>query len=65
MIEQISTCHFASAGAAFSYYKDLGFTPKDVLSKIKEKEIYIGKPPAKKGYSIYLLKSEQRYFYYK
>ncbi len=58
------TAYFPTVHSAIKYYKGYGYdnTARAVNRKIKEKEIFIGKPAAKSGQRIYLHPSEGRYF---
>lgn len=53
------TNHFSSYYRAATYY---GLPSKEVLEKIQNKEIVIGKPEIKEGQKLYLNKEEGRYF---
>lgn len=56
----IGTPYFESYTAACIYYKPYGYNQVDVKRKIKEQEIYIGKPVIKEN-EVLFLNNESRY----
>ncbi len=58
------TCYFPSHNAALRYYQqqDPRTTPQNILTKVKEKSINIGRPTAKKNQTVFLNTEEERYF---
>jgi hypothetical protein len=55
------TAYFESFNAAYAYYKLYGFNKVDVQLKLKEKEIFIGKPELKEDEFLSVNTSEGRY----
>jgi hypothetical protein len=47
MATRYGTNHFATWGSAFRYYAKLRFTDKDVIRKVDDGEIAIGRPKHK------------------
>lgn len=63
MKTRYGTKYFPSEQAAVRYYSNYESDPKQaVLTKLKEKSIFIGKPAAKPGQKVYLNQEEERYF---
>jgi hypothetical protein len=58
----IGSAYFNSFTSAVSYWETYGFSRKDVAEKIRNKEIFIERPPIKPGQKILLNKEEGRYF---
>ncbi len=59
------TSNFPSTNAALRYYQtyvDADFRGSDIVKKIKEKSIEIGRPEAKEGFTIMLHPEEERYY---
>ena len=59
------TCHFPSENAALRYYQKCvssDYTAADILAKIQNKEIVIGRPTTKLNETVYLDESEERYY---
>jgi hypothetical protein len=59
------TCHFPSQNAALRYYQSNispEYTGADILAKIANKEIVIGRPAVKLNQTVFLHESEERYY---
>lgn len=59
------TCNFPSTNAALRYYqKNISpdYTGADILNKIKEKEIIIGRPLVNLNQTVFLSEKQERYF---
>jgi hypothetical protein len=59
---KIGTAHFISRAAANRYYRDYGYSPRDVERKLAEGEIHIGRPVPKAGQSVGVIPDEGRYY---
>ncbi len=59
------TCYFVSHIDAIFYYASQDVDAAGVDYKIQEKEIHIGKPPARDGYKVIRIDSGRRYAYEK
>ena len=57
----VGTAYFKSFNAAYAYYKPYGFNKVDVQLKLKEKEIFVGKPKLKEDEFLSANTSEGRY----
>lgn len=58
----ISTSNFETLVAAVKYYAAYGYSSTDVMRKVLDKEIVIGRPEARAGYKL-MLDSDKRYFF--
>ena len=54
---RVGTSHFVSVRAANLYYLHFGYNSSDVLKKITEGEIHIGKPDLKSGQRLEIIDS--------
>ena len=54
---RVGTSHFVSVRAANLYYLNFGYDSGDVLRKIAEGEIHIGKPALKPGQRLEIIDS--------
>lgn len=54
------TAHFTSAVSAYNYYADYNYTIRDVIEKINDREIFIGRPITHPGQSLVI--RDGRYF---
>jgi hypothetical protein len=55
------TANFISKAAANKYYKSQGYDLAEVNRKIKDGEIFIGKPEVPKGMTLKVNREEGRY----
>jgi len=55
------TSYFKDLYAAFRYYAQYGYDDRDVMSKIKECEIHIGRPKINPGETFSLIDNNTRY----
>jgi len=52
---RFGTSYFPSIGAAFLYFREYGYSKKDVREMIETKTIHIGKPIAKRNEKVILV----------
>jgi predicted membrane protein len=57
----IGTSYFKDLYSAFRYYAPYGFDDIDVVRKISEGEIHIGKPSVEQGETLTLIDNGTRY----
>jgi len=55
------TSYFKDLYAAFRYYTPYGYDDRDVMCKIQNGEIHIGKPEIKPGDTLSLIDNKTRY----
>ncbi len=59
------TAHFPSTNAALRYYQTCispDYRASDIVEKIKQKEIFIGRPKVDAGFTVILHPDEERYY---
>ena len=58
---QVGTAYFIDVYAAINYYAPYGFCSEDVLYKLDQEEIHLGKPDVPEGAKLLLDRSGGRY----